>query len=179
MTLVDLSGLQIKAGFSETDAANVKVGQPGTATFPALPSEEVAAHVVAIDTTSTLVSNVVTYYVTMQLDNPTNDVKPGMTANVSVVTAKADNVLHVPSAAVRGSGSTAALQVMRAGKQTPVTVTIGVRGDSAVEVDSGVAVGDLVVVSTGSTSSTSATLPRGVANFLGGGGLGGAGSRGG
>ena len=155
------------------------VGQPATVSFPALPNEQAAAHVVAIDATSTVVSNVVTYNVTMALDNLTPLVKPGMSANVSVVVAKADNVLHVPTAAVRGSAATATVTLMNAGKQTPVVVTVGVRGDDATEVTSGLNPGDQVLVSTGqASSSTGGATVRGVGG-LGGGGLGGGGLGGG
>ena len=179
ITLIDLDALQVKAGFSETDVARVAVGQPATVSFPALPNEQAAAHVVAIDATSTVVSNVVTYNVTMALDNLTPHVKPGMSANVSVVVAKADNVLHVPTAAVRGSGATATVTLINSGKQTPVVVTVGVRGDDSTEVTSGLGASDQVLVSTGqlSTSTGGATV-RG-AGGLGGGGLGGGGLGGG
>ena len=51
---------------------------------------------IAIDTTATVVSNVVTYNVTFALDNPTPAaVKPGMTAEVDVIVAERDNVVHV------------------------------------------------------------------------------------
>jgi multidrug efflux pump subunit AcrA (membrane-fusion protein) len=175
MTLINLSQLQVKAGFSETDAARVAVGQPATVTFAALPNEELAAHVSQIDATSTVTSNVVTYGVTLTLDNPTSEVKPGMTSTVTVIVAKADNVVHVPTAAVRGNGSTGSVTLMKDGKESTVQVTVGVRGDDSIEVASGLAVGDQVVVSTGRASTTSGSIPSrfgGGAGFFGG-GLGG------
>ena len=184
ITLVDLTGLQVKAGFSETDVARVAVGQPATVTFPALPTEEVAAHVIQIDTTSTVVSSVVTYGVVLALDNPTSRVRPGMSASVTVVVAKANNVLHIPTAAARGSGNAGTVTVMRGGKQSTVAVAIGVRGDDSVEIDSGLAVGDQVVVSTGRASTSTASVPArtgtgGLGGALTGGGGGFGGGRGG
>ena len=118
-------------------------------------------------------SNVVTYNAMLALDNTAAQVKPGMSANVSVVVAKADNVLHVPTAAVRGGGATATIMIVKSGKQTPTTVTVGVRGDDSTEIDSGLTEGDFVVVSTGPTGlSTGGATVRGVGGF-GGGGLGG------
>jgi macrolide-specific efflux system membrane fusion protein len=141
MTLINLSQLQVKASFSETDVARVALNQPATVSFSALPTEEVAAHVTEIDSTSTVSSNVVTYGVTFSLDNPTSDVKPGMTANVTVIVASANNVLHVPTAAVRGSGTSGTVTVMKNGKQSTVQVIVGVRGDSTDEIASGLTVG--------------------------------------
>ena len=84
--------------------AKIKDGQPATVTVDALPGTKLAAHVVAIDTTSTVVSNVVTYNVTFAFDNPTPaGVKPGMTAEVDVIVAETDNVVHVPTSAVTGT----------------------------------------------------------------------------
>jgi len=146
-------------------------------TFPALPTTQVAAHVIAIDTTSTVVSNVVTYSATLALDNPASGIKPGMSTNVTVVVAMVNNVLHVPTSAVRGNGTTATVAVMKSGKQSSAPVTVGVRGDQDVEISSGLADGDVVVVSSGSTSRAS-TTGTGVSR-VGGGGFGGFGGLGG
>jgi multidrug efflux pump subunit AcrA (membrane-fusion protein) len=173
LMLVDLGGLQVKAGFSETDASRLKIGQPATLSFNALPNLQVAGHIVSIDDLSTVVSNVVTYNVTIAMDNPTTDVKPGMSASVAVVVAKADNVLHVPTAAVRGASVTGTVTVMRNGAQVQVPVAVGLRGDDAVEVDSGLSPGDLVVVSTGTTGSGTTRTTVGAGRFGGGGGGGG------
>ena len=56
------------------------VGQPATITFPALTNTEVAGKVTAVSSTSTVVSNVVTYDATIALVNPPAEVKEGMTA---------------------------------------------------------------------------------------------------
>ena len=55
------------------------------------------AKVIAIDSTATTVSNVVTYNVTFALTGGNAKLKPGMTADVDVVTAERDNALHVPT----------------------------------------------------------------------------------
>lgn len=182
MALINLNQLQVKAAFSETDAARVAVGQPATVTFAALPNEEVAAHVSEIDATSTVTSNVVTYGVTFTLDNPTVQVRPGMTATVTVIVAKANNVLHVPTAAVRGTGASGSVTLMKSGKESTVQVIIGVRGDDSIEIASGLSAGDQIVVSTSrASSSTSASIPSrfgGAGGLLGGGaGFGGGATR--
>ena len=50
ISLTDLTKLQVKAGFSETDAAKIRLGQTATVTLAALSNEKLAAHVIAIDT---------------------------------------------------------------------------------------------------------------------------------
>jgi multidrug efflux pump subunit AcrA (membrane-fusion protein) len=182
VTLTNLSALQIRAGLSETDSARVKVGQPATVTLAALPNVGLAARVVSIDTTATVVSNVVTYNVILLLDRAADGVKPGMTASITIVTAERTSVVHVPTAAVRGSGNNTTVTLLVDGQQRTTPVTVGLRGDDAVEILSGLKAGDEVVVSSGaSAGSTGGTAGGGTGRLptggvgTGGGGLGGAG----
>src|SRR5439155_18749059 len=62
VTLTDLSSMQVVAGFSETDAAKLHAGEAATVTVDALPGEELAAHMIAIDTSSTVTSSGVRYH---------------------------------------------------------------------------------------------------------------------
>jgi macrolide-specific efflux system membrane fusion protein len=172
--------MQVVTGFSESDASKVEVGQPANVTFDALPTHQAAGTVVAVATTSTVVSNVVTYPVTVLLDQDVTGVKPGMTATVQVVVAQADGVLQVPSAAISKRGSNATVTVTdAAGKQTSKPVTIGVEGDDATEITSGLKEGDKVVTTTASVAPASGStggVPGGARGGAGrglGGGLGG------
>ncbi|MDP9284949.1 MAG: biotin/lipoyl-binding protein, partial [Actinomycetota bacterium] len=137
VTLVDLHGLEVAASYSESDAAKIRLGQAGTITVSALPSQQLAAHVVAIDTVGTTSSGVVEYTVTLALDRTVAGLKPGMSANAIVTTGEHDNVLNVPNASVTGSGSNAAVKVLRNGVQTTVNVIAGLKGDSTTEIESG------------------------------------------
>ncbi|MGZ4351900.1 MAG: HlyD family efflux transporter periplasmic adaptor subunit [Gaiellaceae bacterium] len=177
VTLTDLAGMQVAAAFSETDTANLRIGQPATVTVAALGSTKLPAHIVAIDTDSTVSSGVVTYAVTFQLDRRNARLKPGMTADVEVVVGEADNALHVPSAAVTGSGAGATVTVLKNGKQTRVPVVVGLVGDSATQIAGGLAAGQTVVLpsvsisssGTGTTGTTGTTGSNGRARFGGGG----------
>ena len=95
VTLTDVKGMQVVAGFSETDAAKIRVGQAATVTVDALPNEKLAAHVIAIAPTRVELVERRHLHVTFVLDRSEPGLKPGMTANVDVVIAEADNVLHV------------------------------------------------------------------------------------
>ena len=61
--------LDVKVGFTETDAPKVHVGQAATITLDALPNQTFTGHVLELDTDSTLVSNVVTYYAKVGFDD--------------------------------------------------------------------------------------------------------------
>ena len=67
--------LEVVAGFAEADATKIKVGQPATVTLPALTNTTVAGKVTAVSPTSTVMSNVVTYDVTIALVNPPASVR--------------------------------------------------------------------------------------------------------
>ena len=157
VTLTGLRGMQLLASFAETDTAKLHVGQAATVTVDALPSVELAAHVIAIAGTSTSSSGVVTYPVTFALDRTESGLKPGMTANVDVIVGEADNVLHVPTAAVTGSGSNARVTVLQNGKQVTVPVVAGLAGDSSTAILSGLRAGEAVVLPSVSFSSSGGT----------------------
>jgi HlyD family secretion protein len=157
ITLVNLGTLQVKAAFSETDAAKVQVGQTATVSFDALTGQTFTGKVVAIDAASTVTSNVVTYNATVALDSSSPQVKVGMTASVDVTVAQKDDVLVLPASALSGRGDTAAVTVRTADGDEERQVTVGLRGDDSVEIVSGLSEGDVVVTkvteSTGSGSS--------------------------
>ena len=180
MTLTDVRALQVVAPFSETDAAKIRPGQAATVSISALPGQELAAHVIAVDTNATVSSGVVTYNVTFALDNAAPAaLKPGMSATVDVITQEQDDVVHVPTAAVHGSGSSATVTVLEKGKQVSVPVTAGITGDSSTAILSGLSAGQTVVLpsvtfssSSGAGTSTggAGTGGRGLGGGLGGGG---------
>ncbi len=99
-----MSALQVVAGFAEVDASKVQVGQAATVSLNALPNQALDGQVTKVDVNSTVVSNVVTYNVTITMSNPPAGVKPGMTASVSVVIAQRDNVLNLPTADITTRG---------------------------------------------------------------------------
>lgn len=157
VTLTGINGMQLVAGFAETDTAKLRVGQPATVTIDALPTTELAAHIIAIAGTATSTSGVVTYDVTFALDRSEPGLKSGMTGNVDVVVGEADNVLHVPTAAVRGSGAAATVTVLEKGKQVSVPVVAGLQGDSSTAILSGLRANESVVLPSVSLATTGST----------------------
>lgn len=178
VTLTNLKGMQVVAGFAETDAIKIKAGQAAIVTVDALPSEQLAAHVLSIAGTATSSSSVVTYNAVFALDRKEPKLKPGMTANVEVVIGEADNVLHVPTAAVRGSGSSSTVTVLQNGTQKSVPVVAGLQGDSSTAVLSGLKAGQTVVLpsvsisSSGTSGLLGGTSTTGTTNTPRGGGAG-------
>ncbi|MGH3380791.1 MAG: efflux RND transporter periplasmic adaptor subunit [Actinoallomurus sp.] len=175
VTIADTGKLQIKGEFTETDVAKVKKGQQASVTFDAMQGTRASGKVSGIDQTSTTSNNVVQYGVTVSLSDPPSGLRIGATATVQVITANAQNVLYVPTAAVRTAGGQSTVTVLNGGKQVPKSVQTGVQGDQGTEIKSGLNEGDQVVIANAS-GTTGGGFPTG--RFPGGGGLGGAGGGG-
>jgi HlyD family secretion protein len=179
VTIENLGGLEVVAGYAEADIAKMAVGQTATITLPALPDSTVTGTVTAVSPTSTVVSDVVTYDVTIALENPPATVKVGMTADVSVVVQTVSNTLELPSAAITTTGPISTVTVLANGVKKVTTVTTGVVGDSTTQIESGLKAGETVVEPEASVSaSTGATTTGGFGGLTGGGGFGGFGGGG-
>jgi HlyD family secretion protein len=97
----DLTKMQINASVGEGDVGNVEVGQPVDFTVDAFPDRKFRGKVVQIRNSPVTVQNVVTYDTIVEVHNPDLKLKPGMTANVSIVVAERENALKIPNAALR------------------------------------------------------------------------------
>ncbi len=103
----DLSKMQIDANFAEADIGSIRVGQMVRFTVDAFPNQNFKGVVKLIRLNPTTVSNVVTYDVVVNVDNPDQTLLPGMTAYVNIAVAERKNVLLVPNAALRFKPATA------------------------------------------------------------------------
>lgn len=97
----DLTEMQIEVSVSEADIGKVKVGQEVEYTLDGYPDETFKGKVSQVRISPTTVSNVVTYTVIVSVNNDEDKLKPGMTANVSIITNKKENALCVENAAMR------------------------------------------------------------------------------
>ncbi len=97
----DLTKMEIDTSVDEADISRISVGQPVTFTVDSYPETRFAGKVVQIRNAPVITQNVVTYVVVIGVDNKELKLKPGMTANVSIETARKENVLKLPAAALR------------------------------------------------------------------------------
>ena len=97
----DLTEMQVEANVSEADIGKVASGQDTSFTVDAYPQAVFRGKVTEIRNSPITVSNVVTYVVVIRVKNPELKLRPGMTANVSILTAQRDNALKIPNAALR------------------------------------------------------------------------------
>jgi HlyD family secretion protein len=97
----DLSRMEVHAAIDEADVGKLREGQVATFTVDAYPGEVFHATIFQIRSQPNVQQNVVTYDGVVRFDNPNGKLRPGMTATVRVVSARKEDVLRVPNAALR------------------------------------------------------------------------------
>ena len=97
----DLTQMQVDTNFSEADIGRIEKEQEATFTVDAYPERTFRGRVSEIRNAPLTVQNVVTYDVVIQVENKDLKLKPGMTANVTIVVAHRERVLKIPNAALR------------------------------------------------------------------------------
>jgi HlyD family secretion protein len=151
-SLLGKNNYEIDVDISESDIAKLKVGDEAEVTLDAFGDDRVFKAVVDfIEPAETVIQDVVYYKVSLKFSDEAerlSDVKPGMTANVTIITAKRENVLVIPERAIsEKSGGEKYVRVLRDGQVVESPVKTGLKGDGgSVEVISGVGAGDEVVV---------------------------------
>lgn len=97
----DLARMQIEAMVSEADIGGIEVGQEASFTVEAFPTRTFSGRVSQVRNEAITTQNVVTYATIVEVSNNGLKLKPGMTANVTIMIAKKDDVVRVPNAALR------------------------------------------------------------------------------
>jgi HlyD family secretion protein len=148
VTLGDLTELQVKASFSQTDVAKLKIGQTAAISLATRAGQSFDGSVTHIEPAATTTGSLVQYGVNIAFDNVPKGLLLGQTATVLVTVQQAQGTLYVPATALRaGTSGTYQVKVHRAGGTQTRNVQIGVRGDQYVEIRSGLSSGDQVVTS--------------------------------
>lgn len=171
MRIADTGTKQIIAKVDETDIGKIKVGQDATFTVDSYTNKTFTAHVSKIsqtdttyswDTTNTTSSSsassasVIYYYVTLDVDDPNDDLRLGMTARVDISTSQKENALVVPIAALKTNNSGSYVVVVHDdGSTENVMVQTGIYSDDYVEITSGLSVDDKVSIAYTSSGKSS------------------------
>jgi macrolide-specific efflux system membrane fusion protein len=177
--ITDMTNLLVDTSVAEIDVSKVKAGQKATVTLNASPDQPIQASVSKVDLTPTTSGNVVSYGAQLTLTNPPSGLRPGQSASVVITVAEADNVLSVPAAAVTTAGTTNVVTIQENGRNVPQQVEIGVRGESTVEIKSGLTEGENVVLTAASPITATGGAGQRGAGAGGFGGFGGTGGTGG
>ena len=159
VSIISEGTFEIEADIPEVDIAKVKVGDTAAVTLDAYGSDVLfSALVMAIDPAETIVEGVSTYKTTLAFTETDERIKPGMTANIDILTAEKDDVIAIPQRAVITKDDVKTVRLLKSAadpKAPNKTIEIletaevetGLRGSLGdVEIISGVEEGDKVVV---------------------------------
>ena len=175
---------------NEVDIAKIKLGQKATMMFDAIDGLSITGVVAEIDSIGTVSQGVVTYNVKISLDVNDDRVKPGMSVSATIITNTAQDVIVVPSNAVKSKGGVSYVEIFNAplvdnsvsSSQGSLSVVppiqtevgIGLVGDTTTEITSGLKEGDILVTKTITTTIavTKSTTPS-ILSAVGGRGVSG------
>jgi HlyD family secretion protein len=146
--LTDLSRYHIEVDVDEIDIGRVAVGQQVTINLDALPGESLAGKIEQIASTAQMDSGIVSYRVSIGLLSSDRLLRPGMTANVDIVTESRENVLLVPNRFVsidRLTGRTSVDKLV-GNEIRPIEIQVGLRDETYSEVLAGLQEGDTIVL---------------------------------
>ncbi len=156
----DLTDMRVIADVDEADIGNVKVGQRVKFTVDAFPDDTFEGSVTQVRQEATTESNVVTYEVVISAPNDDLKLKPGLTANVTILTSEKHQVCAVPSKALKFTPNEAMLapgetisDVKAANKVwtkqgnvfKAIAVTTGITNGTITEIVSGLKKGQKVI----------------------------------
>jgi HlyD family secretion protein len=97
----DLTKMQVNSSVAEADIGRIQIDQPVEFTVDAYPESPFNGLVSEIRNAPITVQNVVTYDVIVKVGNPELKLKPGMTANVSIIVSSKEGILRIPNSALR------------------------------------------------------------------------------
>ena len=169
---------------NEVDIAKIKLGQKVNLTFDAISDLTITGEVAEIDSIGTVSQGVVSYNVKISFDVNDDRVKPGMSVSATIITDSAQDVIVVPSSAIKNSNGVSYIQTFDAPLAAPLTgaqgspsvvapkqteVTIGLVGNTTTEIISGLKEGDIIVTKTITAAKTTAkTTTPSLLNAVGG-----------
>lgn len=173
VTIADVTRMFVLVDVDEADIGSVRVGQPAEVFIETFPRKEIRGKVVQVFPRAEVVDGVTVFKVRVEIDDPSPELRPGMTGEVSIITARKDNVLAVPAEGVfRQEGETFA-EIAKNGKRETVPVKAGLSDFDWTEIIEGLKEGDEVVLETrapeapGRPNDPSRTM-RGMQRAIGG-----------
>ncbi|MEF3274098.1 MAG: efflux RND transporter periplasmic adaptor subunit [Chloroflexus sp.] len=151
IVLIDLSRYLVQATVDEVDVSRVTIGQPVEVTVDALNAPPFSGQVINIEPLPAGNSGVTAYRVTIAFDPAGQPVRPGMTTSTAIIVATRSDVLQVPAAALRTVGTKTLVDVVTVDSNGQRTISeravqTGLRANGMVEIQSGLAEGEQVVV---------------------------------
>lgn len=148
ISMNSLSNFEIESNIAESDIAKVRLGQKVEITFDAfIATEKWEGKIIKIDPAQTVVQGVVYYKTTIGLSSNDERVRPGMTANLEIETARKENALILPRNAVKESNGRKFIQILDGKEIKEKEIETGLKDARGnIEIISGLKGGERVAV---------------------------------
>lgn len=149
ISIISAAQYQIESFISETDVAKVAAGQDARVTLDAYGKDVYfAAKVSEVDPAETILNGISTYKTKLQFNQSDDRIKSGMTANISIETARKSSSFSIPQEALFLNYGEKSVTVLNADntRKTVVVVTGSIGNDGSIEVLSGLNEGDRIVI---------------------------------
>ncbi len=150
VTIADISEMYLLADVDEVDIAPVEVGHPCEVNVSAIPGKKLRGEVVKIFPLGVEEQKVVRFKVRIKIENPSKDLRPGMTADATIKVAERKNVLVVPDVCVnRDSRIGTYVEVFENGTDTRPelrAVKVGLSNWEDTEITEGLEEGEVVLI---------------------------------
>lgn len=169
--VADLDTMLIKPEISEGDITKIKAGMTVKFSTLAEPDEIYTAKIDSVDPAMTTLTdneytesvsdtNAIYYYANVLVPNPEHKLQIGMTTQNTIIIAQKQNVLTIPTLAIRKQAGKSTVQVLDGNNVIEKTITTGLHDDVNTEVLSGLAEGEKVIVSQSSTNDSPSVRVR-------------------
>lgn len=161
---------QATVNLTEVDVTKVQSGQKVTITIDAFPDVTLTGTVLAVNTSGSVNSGVTSYSASILLDKADLDIYTNMALSAQIITASIDNVIMIPTVAIKTNNGQKTVQILKDKKVETVVVETGAANDTQTIIKSGINEGDEVITSASTTTKNTSTS---TGNSLFGGGSGG------
>jgi HlyD family secretion protein len=146
MRVADLSQMVVKAKINEVNIPRVSVGQAVDIRLDALPGKLLKGRVTAIATQGVKENNLVTYEVSIDIENSHPALKPMLTANIDIETKRLEDVLTIPLEVLRVEKGDDVVDVLSEGQPQTRKVRVAFRTDTQAIITKGLQEHDQVII---------------------------------
>lgn len=149
LTIANFSSNQIILDINEADIAKIMVGQSATIYPDAIDTMEYMGVVSRIDDIGQDSEGVITFKVYVDIVNPDDRIKSGMTVDVDILTQEIANTLAVPNAAIKPYQGGKSVRILNrdSGELENLPVIVGIKGETYTQILEGISEGQEIVVS--------------------------------
>ena len=149
MSVADLSEMIVKASINEVDVGKLKRGQRVEIGFDAIKGKVYEGKVRRISPSGTEEENLVVYPVEVEILNSDEKIRPGMTADLDIIIAEAENVICIPKHAVINREGRTMVNIRKENKFVPRPIITGIEDEVMIEVKEGIDIGDTLMIPSG------------------------------